>query len=138
MKLLLSFAATLIVVFCVAAIVALVAFGHVVPTVIPAVALGALAGTYALLVVPSWGELVVVLAVVVGLFILALLSKTIPASLTELLVVALTGHFALSLPAPLVVSSAAAVPAAAKVVEVVRAPAPVAATAADPPMIGGA
>ena len=127
MKTWLSIFATLVVVLCVIGITALTGAGDAVPTILPTVALGAFAGAYALVSLPTWGDLAVGVFIIAAIVVLSLLHDVIPTSLGELLVVALAGHLALSVPdAPATVTVLPA-PAAPKV----------AAPAAPTVMIGG-
>lgn len=98
MKTWLSIFATIVVVLCVAGIASLTAAGDVVPAILPTVALGAFAGGYALLAVPTWGDLAIAVLIVAAIVVLSFLHDAIPTSLPELLAVALAGHFALEVP----------------------------------------
>lgn len=135
MKLWLSIFGTILVLFCVSGITSLTAAGDVVPAILPTVALGAFAGSYALLSVPTVGDLAVALIIIAAIVVLSLLHDAIPISLSELLVVALAGHFALTLPDP--PAAVSTTPLARTIAGAGTAAVPPPAASAPAPMIGG-
>lgn len=108
-KLWLHIAATIFVTACIIGITATAAYGDTTPPILAIAALSALAGSFALISVPNLGIVIVAIISIAAVILLSLLHVAVPTSITEILVVAVTGHFALTLPNPPVVTTTTSV-----------------------------